>query len=94
MWARARCKSFVLVAATKWHDSRTSSCLSFESADLDTGATLAHCLCMLIKAEFNSITHQILSAAIEVHRILGPGLLESAYTPCPCSSWMLGIFGT
>jgi GxxExxY protein len=37
---------------------------------------------MLIEAEFNPITHQILSAAIEVHRILGPGLLESAYTPC------------
>lgn len=37
---------------------------------------------MLIKAEFNSITHQILSAAIEVHRNLGPGLLESAYMRC------------
>jgi len=37
---------------------------------------------MLIEAEFNPITHQILSAAIEVHRILGPGLLESSYTPC------------
>ena len=37
---------------------------------------------MLIEAEFNAITHQILSAAIEVHRILGPGLLESAYTRC------------
>jgi GxxExxY protein len=28
------------------------------------------------------ITHQILSAAIEVHRILGPGLFESRYVPC------------
>jgi GxxExxY protein len=37
---------------------------------------------MLIEAEFNPITHQILGAAIEVHRILGPGLLESMYTPC------------
>jgi GxxExxY protein len=37
---------------------------------------------MLIEAEFNPITHEILSAAIEVHRIVGPGLLESAYTPC------------
>lgn len=38
---------------------------------------------MLIDAPFNDITHQILSAAIEVHRELGPGLLESAYQPCP-----------
>lgn len=31
---------------------------------------------------FNNITHEILGAAIEVHRSLGPGLLESIYTPC------------
>jgi GxxExxY protein len=37
---------------------------------------------MLIEAPFNAITHQILSAAIEVHRNLGPGLLESTYAPC------------
>jgi len=37
---------------------------------------------MLIETEFNPITHQILSAAIEVHRTLGPGLLESTYAPC------------
>jgi GxxExxY protein len=29
--------------------------------------------------EINSLTEQIIGAAIEVHRILGPGLLESAY---------------
>ena len=37
---------------------------------------------MLIEADFNPITHQILGAAIEVHRGLGPGLLESAYMHC------------
>jgi GxxExxY protein len=37
---------------------------------------------MLIETEFNPVTHQILSAAIEVHRNLGPGLLESIYTRC------------
>jgi GxxExxY protein len=37
---------------------------------------------MLIEAPFNAITHEILSAAIEVHRNLGPGLLESTYAPC------------
>ena len=30
----------------------------------------------------NEITHDIIGAAIEVHRILGPGLLESAYEEC------------
>src|SRR5262249_9149577 len=30
----------------------------------------------------NRITGQIIGAAIEVHRILGPGLLESTYLPC------------
>jgi GxxExxY protein len=32
--------------------------------------------------EFNQITHDIIGAAIEVHRALGPGLLESAYEAC------------
>ncbi len=27
-------------------------------------------------------THQIIACAIEVHRVLGPGLLESAYVRC------------
>lgn len=30
------------------------------------------------------LTAQIIGAAIEVHRILGPGLLESAYEECLC----------
>jgi GxxExxY protein len=30
------------------------------------------------------LTHQIIGAAIEVHRGLGPGLLESAYEECLC----------
>ncbi len=30
----------------------------------------------------NNITQQIIGAAIEVHRALGPGLLESAYEMC------------
>ena len=32
----------------------------------------------------NEIAGAILSAAIEVHRALGPGLLESAYEMCLC----------
>jgi GxxExxY protein len=30
----------------------------------------------------NNITHEIIGAAIEVHKRLGPGLLESAYEVC------------
>ena len=32
----------------------------------------------------NEITHEIISSAIEVHRALGPGLLESIYEECLC----------
>jgi GxxExxY protein len=32
----------------------------------------------------NEMTEQIIGAAIEVHRALGPGLLESAYHACLC----------
>src|SRR5262245_59699677 len=39
------------------------------------------CCQMLIEAS-NEITGEILGAAIEVHRALGPGLLESAYLQC------------
>ncbi|HTX36326.1 MAG TPA: GxxExxY protein [Bryobacteraceae bacterium] len=32
----------------------------------------------------NEVTERIIGAAIEVHRHLGPGLLESAYEECLC----------
>ncbi len=31
---------------------------------------------------YNEITENIIEAAIEVHKALGPGLLESAYQEC------------
>lgn len=35
-------------------------------------------------AQGNDLTHNIIGAAIEVHRELGPGLLESIYGKCLC----------
>ena len=37
---------------------------------------------MTDRAELNLISKQIIGAAIEVHRTLGPGLLETAYESC------------
>ena len=36
------------------------------------------------EAQRDSLTHKVIGAAIEVHRALGPGLLESAYEECLC----------
>jgi GxxExxY protein len=35
-----------------------------------------------LNSELNQLTHEIIGASIEVHRTLGPGLLESAYRKC------------
>ena len=37
----------------------------------------------------NEITHEIIGAAIEVHKVLGPGLLESAYEACLCHEFAI-----
>ncbi len=34
--------------------------------------------------EYQELTRSIIGAAIEVHKVLGPGLLESAYEECLC----------
>ncbi len=34
--------------------------------------------------DINALTETIIGSAIEVHRALGPGLLESAYEQCLC----------
>ena len=36
------------------------------------------------KLRHEDLTEQILGAAIEVHKVLGPGLMESAYEECLC----------
>jgi len=39
--------------------------------------------------DVNKITEAIIGAAIEAHRHLGPGLLESAYEECLCEELLL-----
>ena len=34
--------------------------------------------------DLNKLTGQVIGAAIEVHKILGPGLLENVYEKCLC----------
>lgn len=39
-------------------------------------------LAMQTAGQLNAVTEQIIGAAMEVHRAIGPGLLESAYEVC------------
>jgi len=40
--------------------------------------------------DINKLSSKIIGAAIEVHKNLGPGLLESAYEECLCFEMSLG----
>ena len=39
--------------------------------------------------DLDRLSKEVIGAAIEVHRVLGPGLLESAYEEC--LAWELGL---
>lgn len=36
----------------------------------------------MLENDYNLLTRQIISCAIEVHKVLGPGLMESVYEVC------------
>ena len=42
-----------------------------------------------INMQTNVLTETVINAAIEVHKALGPGLLESAYEECLCTELKL-----
>jgi len=44
------------------------------------------------KAWALALSHQVIGAAIEVHRLIGPGLLESVYEVALCKElWLRGV---
>jgi len=43
--------------------------------------------------DLNTTTERIIGAAIEVHKVLGPGLMESAYEECLCRELALRGIG-
>lgn len=43
--------------------------------------------------DLNKLSSKIISVAIEVHKELGPGLLESAYEECMCYEFQLRDLG-
>jgi GxxExxY protein len=42
-----------------------------------------------VQVKSDQLSNQIIAAALEVHRALGPGLLESAYESCLCHEFDL-----
>ena len=43
--------------------------------------------------EFDELSNKVIGCAIEVHKTLGPGLLESAYQQCLCHELRLNDIG-
>lgn len=43
--------------------------------------------------EIDQLTERVIGACIEIHKILGPGLLESAYEECLCHELRLAGLG-
>jgi GxxExxY protein len=46
-----------------------------------------------MKREFSELSKRVIGCAIEVHRVLGPGLLESTYQQCLARELALNAIG-
>ncbi len=44
--------------------------------------------------QINQLTEQVIGAGMEIHKTLGPGLLESAYEECLCRELSLAGIGS
>ena len=63
--------SFVQSSSPDWTKKEKTLCSQCLCGEFDT-------------MDINDITGQVIGAAIEVHKRLGPGLLESIYEECLC----------
>jgi GxxExxY protein len=78
--------------ALELHNQPTDLRLAPFSARELTAHTVQYCGAVtrltLTASELNELTSTIIRCAIQVHRALGPGLLESAYLVCLCHEMM------
>ena len=56
------------------------------------GKSAAALLSILLTMDINELSDKIIGAAIEVHKAIGPGLLESVYEECLCHELSLKGF--
>lgn len=47
----------------------------------------------MVITDINNLSSKVIGAAIDVHKVLGPGLLESAYEKCMCHELTLRDLG-
>ena len=65
-------------------------CGAAESAELEKGSAVTNSMRRTdVASAMNNLTERVIGAAIEVHRHLGPGLLESVYEVCLCQQLAL-----